>query len=370
MNGTLAVWYEPSEASFSEGAQPLKPKLEIHFNLWRDPPSRTDFLDIGLKLSDLDELCRFYVYFPVALSTEQISDLSKVMSFGQTLDAVFNTVVEKGLENDNYYIATCKGKPFVTVHNLTPSTDLSVERVEDDAHHDGCILTFSQNFCNRLKSGPQECQYIRLRIKLGREARKIFTEEITAKDRLFVTLADKLELTELRLNEQRSYPASIAKKAQAHTFDISRVHYFLIRDLGHTLIAQHAPLRKVRRLEPSLWASYLKGENVPAGNAGHLRKVASRLVIYHWREGDGTNPIEDFTAFATFRATSPGLLFYLLVIIALGAIGSTLSTMLVTKFGPGLSITIFTLALPGLWLINILKLACDKWVREYRGFRA
>jgi len=56
MNGTLAIWYEPEENGHSSqpiDVKPQHPNLEMHFNLWRDNPSKTNFLDIGLRLSDI-----------------------------------------------------------------------------------------------------------------------------------------------------------------------------------------------------------------------------------------------------------------------------------------------------------------------------
>lgn len=46
MNGTLAIWYEPLVGPGVPVHSP--PKLELHFNLWRDLPSRTHFLDVGM----------------------------------------------------------------------------------------------------------------------------------------------------------------------------------------------------------------------------------------------------------------------------------------------------------------------------------
>lgn len=48
-------------------------------------------------------------------------------------------------------------------------------------------------------------------------------------------------------------------------------------------------------------------------------------MMYHWREGLKEEPIQDFTAFASFQASTPGLLFYMIGVILLGAIGSALN---------------------------------------------
>jgi hypothetical protein len=193
---------------------------------------------------------------------------------------------------------------------------------------------------------------MRLRIVLRGRSQALFTEELTARDRIFVSSAHRLELTELRLNEHRSFPPSIAQNAQKNAFKIKRVHYFLIRELGHALVTQHPPLRKVRRLEANLWASYLRGRAVTDREVPAEEKLASRMVIYHWRADATTeSPINDFTAFASFQTNATGLLFYLIAITLLGAIGGALSDWGEGQFGLKTSFWIWTVALFVLWLL-------------------
>lgn len=328
MNGTLAIWYEPEENGNSSpriDAEPQPPNLEIHFNLWRDNPSKTNFLDIGLRLSDIDSVKRIYLYFPVALHLEQFQDLSDVMAYGQTLDAVFNMVVEVGSKTDLRYETTTNGEPFVTVHKVKVGDDLILTPVEDGLKGPGSTITLTENMCKRLRAVGSGSQYIRIRLHLTGKSKSLFTQEIIGQEKIFVSSSQRLELTELRLNEQRSFPHSIAKRASANPFNIARVHYFLIRELGHALVTQHAPLRKVRRLEAKLWASYLRGREIAGRDAAEEERLLSRLMIYHWREGSKEEPIQDFTAFASFQASTPGLLFYMIGVILLGAIGSALN---------------------------------------------
>ncbi|OWK22141.1 hypothetical protein AJ88_15475 [Mesorhizobium amorphae CCBAU 01583] len=94
-----------------------------------------------------------------------------------------------------------------------------------------------------------------------------------------------------------------------NAFTIVRVHYFLIRELGHALVTQHAPLRKVRRLEAKLWSSYLRGREIAARDAAEEERLLSRLMIYHWREGSEGEPIQDFTALRVFRQTPQAYCF-------------------------------------------------------------
>lgn len=352
MNGTLAIWYEPEQdLEPPSNTNSERPKLEIHFNLWRDNPSKTNFLDVGLKVSGTALFKRIYLYFPVEIQLDQLQDLSEVMTFGQTLDAVFNSVVEIREQTDLKYATWSNGKHFVTVHSMAVGSDVKLSNVEDGLKGPGSTLTFTEDFCRRLRAAGDGDQYMRIRLHLSGPSKTLFTQEIAGRDEVFASSSQRLELTELRLNEQRSFPPSIARKAQANSFKIVRVHYFLIRELGHALITQHAPLRKVRRLEAKLWASYLRGMAVPTKRAAEEERLLSRLVIYHWREGDEAKPIEDFTAFASFQASTPGLLFYIIGITLLGAIGGALGDWGKNHWGGTPALWIWCAGVALLWII-------------------
>lgn len=169
MNGTLAIWYEPKGGGTASPAVNVnleQPSVEIHFNLWRDNPSKTNFLDIGLRLTSIKSVNRIYIYFPVLLRLDQFQDLSTVMAYGQTLDAVFNMVVEVGSKTDLRYETTKNGDPFVTVHKVNVGDDLTLEPVEDALKGTGSTITFTQGMCARLRAGGSGPQYLRLRLHL------------------------------------------------------------------------------------------------------------------------------------------------------------------------------------------------------------
>jgi hypothetical protein len=168
-------------------------------------------------------------------------------------------------------------------------------------------------------------RYLRIRIKLVGDAATTFSSEVVARDRAFASSAGRLELTEFRLNERRSYPTAIAERADLGRFLITTIHYFLIRDLEHQLVVQHAPFEKVRRLEAALWSDY-----VADAYGADKESVADRLVIYHWkaRPKEGREGIGDFIAFASFRTTSTSLAFYAFMIVLLGAAGSIMAALL------------------------------------------
>ena len=319
MKGTLALWYEPTP-SLSASHEAVR--VELHLNLWRDLPSGVNFLDIGLLLENTEAMSRFYLYMPAQLNSTQIGDLSGILR--STANAVFNDVVELGAEADDQYQIIRSGKTD-TVFKIRDE-DLELVGDEDPVFGTGTRITFRESLVERMNA-VEGRRYVRFRIQLTGAARNTFSSEVQARDRYFLSSAGVLEVTEFRLNERRSYPASIAKRVEPGAFLVTRVHYFLIRDLEHQLISQHARFEKIRRLEAELWLEYLASA-YPHGEDGLTAKLAERLVIYHWKESGKTDDLRvmrgvgDFVAFASFRRTSSSLQLYAIMIVLLGAAGS------------------------------------------------
>ena len=345
MGGTLALWYDERDkgTEMVRGAQRLlgleesghvRPEVELHFNLWRDLNAsiETNFLDIGLRIrTPLEPVKQFYLYIPCEVQSEHLIDLSQVLKFGQTLDAVFNSVISLGDQGDRYYKTTDAGRHFTTIYSIEfgANSDVRVEYLENDDGSTGSLIVFTETLCNRIRQQQAEgClnSYIRFRLHLKGPASELFSQEVDVNDQFTVPLIGRLELTEFRLNEKRSYPSRIAELAREGQFHVTQIHYFLIRDLRHELTMQHKPFRKVRRLEGKLWRHYLLG-NGGERRVAEYERLADRMVIYHWREdAQDKRPVEDFVAFASFRASARNIWLYLLIAVLLGAVGSTLAT--------------------------------------------
>ena len=317
-----------------EASGHVRPEVELHFNLWRDLKTsiETNFLDIGLRFNTTFEpIKQFYLYIPCEVQSEHLSDLSQVLKFGQTLDAVFNSVISLGDQGNRYYKTMSVGRHFTTIYSIEfgANSDVRVEYLQNDDEGTGSLIVFTETLCNRIRQQQAEgClnSYIRFRLHLKGPASELFSQEVDVNDHVTVPLIGRLELTEFRLNEKRSYPSRIAELAREGQFYVKRIHYFLIRDLRHELTMQHKPFKKVRRLEGKLWRHYLLG-NGGERSVAEYERLADRMVIYHWREEDqDKNPVEDFVAFASFRASARNIWVYLLFAVLLGAVGSSIAT--------------------------------------------
>ena len=340
MRGTLALWYEPvvkvpkteeADVGVLAPEEVPQPCVELHFNLWRDLSSSTNSLDVGFVLSELSGLRRFYLYIPAPVRRTHIKDLAPVLRVGATLNAVFNEVVTLRAEGDSSYEIVPHCNPPLNVFFIGEQ-DLKVESFKEGDNFIGTRIAFTEALCSRLRDCLTNV-YLRIRIELVGTAADLFSSEIFASDRAFASSIGRFELTEFRLNERRSYPPRIAELADRYDFNIRQLHYFLIRDLQHRLLVQHAPFRKVRRLERDLWADYLAG-STSAHQFKLSAKLASRLVIYHWRkDADAGSAIDGFIAFASFSASTHNIALYAAVIVLLGAAGSALAAAAAAYLG-------------------------------------
>lgn len=338
MRGSVALWYDAIDGTEGPAGSPI---VELHINLWRDLRTSANFFDVGLLLRNVHALRRFFLFVPGPIGLDQIGDLSRLLLQGDTLNAVFNDVIDVQQYDEDSFSTLKDRKPFLRVHHVQPQSDLFVEVEDYSPGVLGTVINFKQQLCDRLRARPTENHYIRIRITFDRRTEELFSSEVDPQDWWLLSSFSRIELTEFRLNERRSLPSKIAKRADGHSFSIERVHYFLVRDFRHELVLQHADFRKVRRLEAELWRHYLRGR-LPGDNGGPdvlPQRAGERMVIYHWREDGKIDqgklvPVEDFIAFASFRSPTPNIPFYAVVIVLVGALGAAMAAAMADALGP------------------------------------
>jgi hypothetical protein len=342
MRSSLALWYERTNAGTD-----YELPVELHFNLWRDIDIGANFFDVGILIKQPRSgtngaaesvqsvsaiLERFFLFIPGELNTKQFVDLSRILLHGQTLNAVFNDVVTVTTFADRYYRTTIAGKPHVTFHHIATDDDVEFQPVDMEHGRVGTLVCFRRSLCSRFSTSDD--QYIRFRFDLDRHTYDLFTSESSPRDWFLLSSFSRTELTEFRLNERRSFPEAITTRiasAGAKYFRLETINYFLMRDRRFELIGAHTSFRKMRRLEQDLWLHYLRGIP-PGGHLGRrversLRKASDRIIIYHWKSSsdfEKKEVLDDFIAFASFRAPIANLIIYAFVISFLGAVGAGL----------------------------------------------
>jgi hypothetical protein len=295
----------------------------VHVNLWRDLDKQFNFLDIGLQLQSVDDLGRLYLYFPVDLRANSVTDLSRVMKDESTLKAVFNNVAEVVREEDDFFVISLADDPdTLAIHHVDVANDLTLEPVNVPGQPSGTTLTIKSALCKRLRKAVGVQQYVRLRIHLGGKARNLFTTEERAPGMGLALAQDVVETTEFRLNERRSFPPDIFRRANAGRINLRSVHYFLIRDKRFQLGNQHQNFRKLRHLEADIWKGYLAYGRTSTRAS---ERQAREMIIYQWRDiSNDPNGLDDFTAHASFRALRHQVSLFIVAALVIGGVGNAL----------------------------------------------
>jgi hypothetical protein len=323
-NGSLAIWYHWAPAK--KGQSP-RAAVDVHVNLWRlrvrkRSTEEETFLDIGLRLSDISSIADFKIYLPFRLDhAHDIVDLGKILEDRTTLMAVFNEAYFPGDPDaaGTFSISGAGGKEVLCCHALRPGIDFTLA-----ARNYGTIVHFNAELCSRFRSNSG--QYIRFRIMLKGARGQAFSRMERQYDRFLLSSKPRDEVVEFRLNEQRSLPHDIGDEMTStdnyELFRITSIHYFLIRESDSQCVLYHSDFHKVRLLEDILWSKYLTGTR-----AGALRHDS---FIYHWRRIAAPNDdLGDFHALAKFRRLITGwptIMFYLVVIFAIGISGNLLAS--------------------------------------------
>ena len=343
MRGSLGIWAEPLAGI----DQPRLPVLELHVNVWRDLPGNRSSIDFGLQLADLKHLQRIFLYIPAPIQTFEVVDLSKVLKVGETLSAVFNDTVEITHHNEGSFDVR-RGNGFeFRVFEFKQDADFDIEHVALSDHKIGSVLKFGEAFCERVRESPDSCADIRFRVHLSPSNGEIFYSYTTPPDSWLLSSFYRTELNEFRINERRSFPDVVVKWYTGSEFRIKRVLYFLIRDFRYELLVQHVQFKRTRRLETRIWRDYLapSRDHKAVAEAGD---IGERMLIYQWREdaqpvsvSEGQDAImkedckwiQDFSAFASFRSPKDNIWNYILVIVALSAIGGAIQSVVSASVG-------------------------------------
>jgi len=322
MRGSIAIW---SEATPIEAAG-YAPKIEAHINIWRNSDRKSgqghfDLLDIGILFQEVRALRRLSISLPFTMDQANIIDLFEVMRDDTTLSAIFNETLEgrRKSQSEDFFEAFHTERKCVQcfVQRCRRGADWTLRKL-DDGDDTGHVIVIGPTFFDRIRAAVGD-HYLRLRVMVPIGQHNGFVSDNRPRDSAFLSTISTSEIIEFRLNEMRNFSTALRKELKevdCRLIDISAVHYFLIRDMTVEMTQSHMNFRKMRRLEPRIWDNYL---------TGFPGFFPDRLIIYHWASfaKSTTEPVENFTALATFRARYTGsLAVYAAVIVALGALGS------------------------------------------------
>lgn len=164
--------------------------------------------------------------------------------------------------------------------------------------------------------------YVRFRVFVE-DINEIVRTEILSNDLLQAAFS-RMDLFDIRLNEQREIPSKVDEKMKKKHFGLctfNKLHFFYIVDT-HETIDNGVDVRKDSRLlENEQWKEYEPQSNIKGLN----------YVAHHWKKIPTTESNGEFRHFNLFFSTiypklsSVRLLAYFSIIVLLGWLGSMLT---------------------------------------------
>ncbi|TAV50965.1 hypothetical protein ELI30_22840 [Rhizobium leguminosarum] len=279
-------------------------------------------MDVGIRILEPRDIGTLNLYVPFSLADCVLEDLGYLLREKEIASAVFNEVldVRSADGSDDIFYLAHNDDHVLTVHTIDVKNDIKPLTNFSGSTPNGFAVQLKREFCSRFEA-PGE-HYVRFRFKLKVDAAHVFSSDVSSEDGWILSSTTTSEITEIRINEARSIPESVSRFAKDNNWtmpEITAIHYFLVRDISFDLIASHANFRKIRRMEPE-WDTYL-GPDFPPGSARNM-------LIYHWRKANGGTDVGDFVTLAKFRRSKGNIALYILLVVALGSIGSGLHASL------------------------------------------
>jgi hypothetical protein len=131
-----------------------------------------------------------------------------------------------------------------------------------------------------------------------------------------------IEIIDFRINDTRNLNLSLVEHINRHSkFNISLMHYFVMRDVKDEYILSNQDLNSVRQLENDIWTPYIDvNEHIyKRAFAYHLKKKASGV-------GSDITYIEEFSAVLKFRFEDSKLIKYFIYIFIFAMITEVLGS--------------------------------------------
>ncbi|MCP8686082.1 hypothetical protein [Marinobacterium sedimentorum] len=313
-------------------------KVELHFNYWSLNNGLTNYIDIGVKISEagLFDSINFYLPFNI----DQIDykpDLGKRVCENLVLvSAIFNSPAKheshtetKGVYDFSFTTDTESPQLRFFTQILLASDSLGGVTLERSNHENekGCLLKFPRDLFEietKVDTKTKFDNYFRFRVILKSDAHRSISQIYEAKDSFITNHFEKTEMVDFRVNETRNLPEKIRANLNDHSH-LSRIHFFLIREANSEYKMSHSQYSRCRILEDDLWNKYLEQDD-----SSKKKKKQSQMLIYHWKTKEKEEDIDHFSAFAKFtrrNVTNLNILVILVVLVALSIFSGLLTNL-------------------------------------------
>lgn len=316
---SFALWYKGDKNI------PEEPIFSVHMNFWSESVKKGEILpdlDIGIKIQNFRSVNEVLFQCPFVVKKGQEYDLAQKLCDKRNSNLIFNTDGEIGTR-DSYSIYTFtkdNNTESLLIFPLTQNVG-EVFSMHEEADKTDMLFDFSKfNAYLKGKSKFDDINevYIRFRITTNNLQNNIyFDSEPTNKS--FESAFSGTRIFDFKINEKRNIDdKTITVKMDVEKYKwakIDTVHLLVMEPSSYDVESFANPQMTCRELEGNLWDDYFESK---------INYSKGRILAYHWKFiGECSCLIKvrySRTKFVTLCA-------YILIVISLGVIGSTIVSM-------------------------------------------
>lgn len=305
-------------------------KFALHVNFWSLEDIETDenigepYLDIGIKITNYENVEKMTFFCPFNLDKNCIQDLSEKFSKKNNANIIFNDDCEIETK-DNFTIIKMSNREKLLIFPLfrVIKNICKVETIEDS---DGTKIIFNfQEFhkyvaeVSKLKNIKKI--YIRFRIK-DITLRDYIYFDSEPLNKSFESAFSGTRIIDFKVNEKRDINDSVRTETivdKQNWADFDSIHFLAMMPSSYGVTSFCKEQMTCRELEDGLWDDYL---------GTGIRFEKGHVLAYHWRKKQEKDEgITDFSCLLKidYSKTKVMTIFsYALSVVALGMIGSIL----------------------------------------------
>lgn len=350
---SFAFWYK--EKSDLTGMQQDQLRATMNFNLWCEcgwnqrkrfrwinPQKDKPFLDIGFKLTNLHCAEEIYFFLPFKIDekdkTKCIQDLGGKFQNTSLVDAVFNETSSTTISANKKTInVSVEGQPSFKIYQLDIAHDVILSKFGE-----GTILTIKTE---RVLYGgsPTDVYYFRFRIK--EFPCEFLIHQYSTPHRAIQSLFHTTYMIDFRYHNVRSLQKSLIEKFNEksnHVVNVTSLHFLLMTKAYIDMSIDG--IKSVRKLEDEIWKDYVDGNDTTDLVAYHFSQKAEKKWDVVEDNDYSKCFIESSELFAKFSIERAVIIWYILITLLIGTVGSIVGTALYPLIQSGFA-----------WILNLIR---------------
>lgn len=323
---SFGLWYKSNENGESE------PVFSVHINFWsesvKNDKSKPD-LDVGLKIQNFRRVDEVRFHCPFVVEENEVVDLVPTLSKIENANIIFNT--DGSIQAKESYSVYSFEKENKKENLLLFPLNQDLEKIyflepDDEKRKTDMVFNFAifNEYLNQKNEFAEiKDVYIRLRITSSELKNSIYFD-CEPSNKSFESAFSGTRIFDFKINEKRNLGIRTIKNVDLNKYifpEIKTVHLLIMEPSSYDVESFANKQMTCRELEGDLWNDYFKNT---------IDYSQGRILAYHWKfEGECSCLVKVKYSKTNLRTLSA----YILVVLALGMLGSFAVTMLQTVSG-------------------------------------